>query len=257
MKLDPVLVIDPIAANAKLLGSLLRGINPSVNIHTAQTKPAALALARDINPKLIFVESPTPTLDGMQLTRDLRRSELACREAPIIMVSSEATAAVILGARDAGVHEFLRRPYNTGDVLKRLDAVVGRPRDWIEGIAYIGPDRRRFNSAEYSGPRKRSSDGSPKIQKINQALRILSAASAAVETDPSQAARALLTQARILIEASAGVEPLTKLGEMAAQLQSYLTGPAAAQDGLSKGQVELYTANLIALSPPEAHPKAA
>ncbi len=257
-KLDRILVVDPIAVNAKMLANLLRGINPSVNIDFAQTAPAALALAGAINPKLIFIEySPSKILDGMQLTRHLRLSDMACREAPIIMVSSEATAAVILGARDAGVHEFLRRPYNTGDVLKRLEAVVGKPRDWIEGIQYVGPDRRRFNSADYRGQRKRHSDGSPKIHRINQALRIVVAAAAAVETDPAQAKRALVAQARTLIEASVGSEPLTKLGVMAAHLEAYLNSPLVESEGLSKSQVDRYTVDLIALAPPDAHPKVA
>jgi hypothetical protein len=175
----------------------------------------------------------------------------------MIMVSSEATAALILGARDAGVHEFLRRPYTTGDVLKRLEAVAGRPRDWVEAIEYIGPDRRRFNSADYSGPRKRRSDGPPKMQRINQALRIVAAAAAAVDTDPVQATRALATQARILSEAANGQESLAKMGVLAVQLQNYLVGSAVKKDGLSKSQIELYAAHLIALAPEEAQPRAA
>ncbi len=257
LKLDQILIIDPIPANAKMLANLLRGINPSANIQFAQAAPMALALARETNPKLIFVEAPTPALDGLQFTRDLRRSNMACREAPIIMISSEATAAVILAARDAGVHEFLRRPYNTGDVLKRLDAVAGKPRDWVEAIQYIGPDRRRFNSADYNGKRKRRSDGPIKIQKINQALKIVAAAAAAVETDPVQARRALAAQARILIDTSAGMEPLAKLRAMARALETYLTAPLVEQEGLSKVQVDLYTGPLIALAPPDPQQKAA
>ena len=89
------------------------------------------------------------------------------------MISGDATAAQILGARDAGVHEFMRRPYTMGDLQKRLEAVSGRPRDWIEAIHYVGPDRRRFNSADYKGPTKRRTDGPIKTQKLSQALKII------------------------------------------------------------------------------------
>jgi DNA-binding response OmpR family regulator len=70
----------------------------------------------------------------MAFTRALRRSDLACREAPVVMVFTEVKAAQILGARDCGVHEFLRRPISLGDLERRLDAVSGRPRDWIEAV---------------------------------------------------------------------------------------------------------------------------
>ena len=176
MQFSRILVIDPNAQNAKMLATLLKGMNPSCQVYGAPAGAHALALAKEVTPDLIFVESAGPELDGMQFARDLRRSEYSCREAAMVMVSGEATAGLILGARDAGIHEFLRRPYTMGDLEKRVDAVSGKARDWIEAIQYIGPDRRRVNSADYSGPRKRRTDGSPRVQKINQALKIVQSA---------------------------------------------------------------------------------
>jgi CheY-like chemotaxis protein len=256
MKFSRILVIDPNPANAKMLANLLRSLGPSSQVYGAQAAAHAMGLARELNPDLVFVESNGPALDGIQFARDLRRSEFACREAPVIMVTSDATAALILGARDAGVHEFLRRPYTLGDLQKRIDAVSGKSRDWIEAIHYVGPDRRRFNSADYSGPRKRRTDGSSKSQKINQALKIVQAAVDAVDTDPVQCARALATQARILIEVSTGQEPLKKLGMVAMHLQAYLAGPAQ-KTGLSREQVETFAHNLVLVAPAEMRPKAA
>ena len=113
------------------------------------------------------------------------------------MISSEATAAAILGARDAGVHEFLRRPFTIKDLVRRLEAVAVRPRDWVEGVGYVGPDRRRFNSGDYSGPLRRRVDHAvtPGDARLQQALRILKAAMGAIEADPRQALRAMLAQA--------------------------------------------------------------
>ncbi|MDB5459328.1 MAG: hypothetical protein JWO72_1069, partial [Caulobacteraceae bacterium] len=148
-------------------------------------------------------------------------------------------------------------PYAMGDLQKRIDAVSGKPRDWIEGMRYIGPDRRRFNSAEYSGPRKRRTDGSVKTQKVNQALKIVQSATAAVETDPVQALRALATQMRILIEVSAGQEQLKKLGAVAMHFQTYLGSTAVRENGLTRDQVETFAANLMLVTPAEMKPKAA
>ena len=257
MQFSRILVIDPIALNAKMLANLLKGLNPSCQVYGAPTAPHGMALAREVSPDLIFVESVGPELDGMQFARDLRRSVLPCREAAMIMVSQEATAGLILGARDAGIHEFLRRPYTMGEVEKRIDAVSGNPRDWIEAIQYIGPDRRRFNSADYSGPRKRRTDGSPRVQKINQALKIVQSAAGAVESDPVQAARALATQCRVLIEVCSGAESLRKLCAVAMHLQTYLTSTPVRDHGLSKEQVETFAHNLVLVAPAETRPKAA
>src|SRR5208283_5007257 len=123
-----------------------------------------------------------------------------CRRAPVIMFSAEATAAAIIGARDAGVHEFLRKPFTIKDLMRRLEAVAMRPRDWVEGIGYVGPDRRRFNSGDYSGPLKRRVDHAvtPDEARLVQALKILKAATAAIESDPRQALRSMLAQAEDL-----------------------------------------------------------
>jgi hypothetical protein len=144
-----------------------------------------------------------------------------------------------------------------GDLQKRLEAVAGKPRDWIEAVGYVGPDRRRFNSADYKGPKKRRNDGSVKVQKLNQALRIIMSAVAHVDDDPVQAARALNTQARLLFELSAGQEQYKRLGVAAAYLKAYLQALAERGAPLAKDQVETYAANVLLVAPDDIRPKAA
>jgi DNA-binding response OmpR family regulator len=252
------LVIDPNLATAKMLANLLRSLSPSVQVYGAQDAEKALLLAGQVAPELVFVEASAPNFDGMAFTRAFRRSDLGCREAPIIMVFTEVKAAQILGARDSGVHEFLRRPVSLGDLERRLEAVSGRPRDWIEAVNYVGPDRRRFNSAaDYQGPNKRRTDGTKTGQKINQALRIIQSASRQVEADPVQAARALNTQARILIELSAGQDALKRLGVAALALQTYLNTAARQGASLARDQVETHSDSVLRAAPDKVRPQAA
>lgn len=256
-KFDRILVIDPNLATAKMLANTLRALSPSAQVYGARDAERALLLAGEVEPQLVFVEAAAPGLDGMTFSRAFRRSDLACREAPIIMVFSEVKAAQLLGARDSGVHEFLRRPISMGDLERRLEAVSGRPRDWIEAVNYVGPDRRRFNSADFQGPSKRRTDGNKPANKINQALRIVQSASRQVDADPVQAARALSTQARILIELSAGQEPLKRLGAAAVALQTYLQAAARQGAPLAKDQVGTYATNVLLAAPDKVRPQAA
>jgi len=193
-----VLIVDPLPASAKLLSELLRDIG-ACQIWTAQDIPRGLALAGVVEPHVVFVDQ-SAGLDGAAFARAFRRGELACRKAPVIMFCGQATATMIINARDAGVHEFLRKPFTIKDLLRRLEAVSVRPRDWVEGVRYIGPDRRRFNSGDYSGPLKRRVDHAvtPDAARIEQSLKILKAALAAVDADPRQAMRAMLAQVEAL-----------------------------------------------------------
>lgn len=252
-KFERVLIVDPNPASAKMLANLLRDLWPSIKVYGARDAEKAMMLAGEVDPQLLFVESAGPGLDGLAFTRAFRRGDHDCREAPVIMVLADVSSAQLIAARDAGVHEFLRRPITMADLQKRLDAVAGRPRDWIEAVGYVGPDRRRFNSADYKGPRKRRTDGPAKQQKMSQALRILASAAAQVDADPVQAARALATQARVLIELSAGQEQLKRLAAAAAYMQTYLQSGAP----LVKAQVETYANNVLLVAPEDVRPKAA
>ena len=220
--LRKVLIVDPVASSARMLGDLMRNI-AQAQIWTAPTTARGLVMASQVDPQVIFVELSGQDVDGVDFARQLRRGHLNCRQAPLIMVTATATAAAILAARDAGVHEFLRKPYTARDLLRRLEAVTLRPRDWVEAVDYIGPDRRRFNSGDYSGPLKRRSDAkaTPEATRIQQALKIVKSALLAVEKDPAQVLRAMQAQAVELIRAAKATND-DKLASAALDFQTYL-----------------------------------
>lgn len=219
--LQKVLIVDPQPASAKLLAELLRNMTRGGQHWQAPSTRKGLAAVAQVEPQLIFVELSSGDVDGLEFTRKLRRSDLPARHAPVIMVTATATAGAIVKARDAGVHEFLRKPYTAKDLLRRLEAVCLRPRDWIEAVSYIGPDRRRFNSGDYTGPLKRRSDAkaTPHTDRMLRALRILKQAVTAVDSDPAQALRAMQAQAAELQTVAAIA---IELSTAARRLQSYL-----------------------------------
>jgi CheY-like chemotaxis protein len=197
-----VLIADPNTASARLLLDIIKSLGAREVVAEAD-EDRLLDHAREMEPGLIFTERAGPRLDGESLARKIRRSSLACRRSPIIMMTADATASSIKGARDAGIHEFLRKPFTTADLLRRVENVALKPRDWIEAVGYVGPDRRRFNSGEYAGPQKRKADkpasaAEAAVAVKDQALRILAASLAQFDSDPMQAARAVKQQAETL-----------------------------------------------------------
>jgi hypothetical protein len=50
---------------------------------------------------------------------------------------------MIAAARDAGVTEFLRKPFSAEHIGLRLDAIRKAPRAFVEATDYAGPPRRR------------------------------------------------------------------------------------------------------------------
>lgn len=230
------LIVEPNMQAARLLGDLMKGLGAR-NIYVEQTAAKAMIRAADLEPGIVFTEHVGPALDGEAFVRQLRRSHLACRSAPVIMVTAVATASSIKGARDVGVHEFLRKPYTSADLLKRVENVALKPRDWVEGVAYVGPDRRRFNSGEYSGPQKRKNDApvgaAAEIAAVkDQALRILAAALTQFDNDPVQAVRAV-TQQAITLKALGLKISNTRLVVAASALEVCLSAGAPTRASLS------------------------
>lgn len=197
-----VLVVDANTAAARLIADIVKGVGAR-EVYIEQDQNRALVRAQEVEPGVIFTERAGPALDGEAFVKALRRSVGAARKTPVVMVTADATAATIKGARDAGVHEFLRKPFTSADLFKRIEAVAMKPRDWIEGVAYVGPDRRRFNSAEYAGPQKRKMDAPTSAAAAmrdakDQAMRILKAALDQFDNDPMQAMRAIRQQVETL-----------------------------------------------------------
>lgn len=82
-------------------------------------------------------------LDGLMLLRWVRRSDQSPdRFMPFFMVSA-ADREVVAEARDAGVTEFIGKPFSVSSVLSKLGALIDRPRQFVFTGGYFGPDRRR------------------------------------------------------------------------------------------------------------------
>ena len=241
-----VIIVDPNPAAARLLTDLLKGFG-SREVVVEADESRVIDLAREMEPGLICTERSGPSLDGEALARRIRRSSLACRRVPIIMVTAEATASAIKGARDAGVHEFLRKPFTSGRPGNGGSRTWRpKPRDWVEAVGYVGPDRRRFNSDDYAGPQKRKADkprsGAAKRPWPSRTRPCASWASALAQfdSDPMQAARAIKQQAETLkvLAIKTGDAPLA----IAAAGLEHCAGRRGAEqgrtDGADRGRLE-------------------
>lgn len=201
--LERVLVIDPYEASSKAASELLRGLG-AWRIEVVETSRKGYDRAEIWSPHLILSEASAPGVDAAAFTKAIRRSGFNCRQAPIIVASGQTKASDITAARDAGAHEFLRKPFSAVDLKRRIENVALNPRPWIEAVAYVGPDRRRFNSGGYAGAKRRDADRKSQRgeasegERFLQAIAILSSAVKQFDTDPMQAARSMTAQIETL-----------------------------------------------------------
>lgn len=94
--------------------------------------------------------------DSVEFVRRLRQS-LDCRNrlTSIVMMASLPHAARVTAARDAGVTEFLRKPFAAAHLEARLEAIRRAPRAAVETDGYVGPDRRRRAGTDFGTAERR------------------------------------------------------------------------------------------------------
>ena len=103
-----------------------------------------LQMLRDHAIDLAIVDYNMFPLDGVEFTRLVRNSpDSANPYLPIIMMTGHSGKQRVYEARDAGVTEFLRKPFAANHLQTRLTSIEANPRGFIEAAEYKGPDRRR------------------------------------------------------------------------------------------------------------------
>jgi DNA-binding response OmpR family regulator len=159
-KLD-VLVCDPNQHMGSLIGQMLRHLKVHA-VEEVQNSHAALAALASRRFGVVLLDDDLGPTSSVELVRMLRAAEGNLnRMTPVVMMSSAPEASRILAARDAGVTEFLRKPFAAVHVETRLNSIFGAPREFIEGGGYHGPDRRR-RKAEFKGGDRRAATAETK-----------------------------------------------------------------------------------------------
>ena len=105
-----------------------------------------------------YVDYEMPTMNGLDFISRVRALPGEARYLPIIMLTGHSDLPRLNAARDRGVNEFLAKPVTARNILLRLEAVIMRPRPYVQAPDFFGPDRRRRQSPDYRGPRRRASD---------------------------------------------------------------------------------------------------
>ena len=144
------------------LCSLVRQVLQSLgfrNVTTAHNGRVALEKVLEKNYKIIITDWEMKPMSGIEFVKYLRTLVPAPnRYAPVMMFTGRTSLEDVKFARDAGVNEFLAKPFTAGELSKRLLSSIQHPRQFITAEEYVGPDRRRKVLGPPDGILKRVDD---------------------------------------------------------------------------------------------------
>jgi two-component system chemotaxis response regulator CheY len=161
----PIVVCDDNSFTRRLVGDVLSA-NGFEWVVFANDGAELLKLTVGYKPRVVFTSSRIPAMSGLEYTRMIRAGYRDVNRATsIIIMTDTPTQKFIDAARESGVDEMLVRPFNAGSLLARLEAVLLRPRRFVESVAYVGPCRRRRMLEDYGGEMRRFTDPIESMEK--------------------------------------------------------------------------------------------
>jgi DNA-binding response OmpR family regulator len=125
---------------------VMKGILESLGAKTideAEDGKSALMSMRSWPPDIVLTEFRLHPMSGFELLKAIRAEKGTVRFTPVIMVTSETRREKVILARNAGITEFVAKPFNAKNLILRIREVVERPRPFVDAGVYFGPDRRR------------------------------------------------------------------------------------------------------------------
>lgn len=137
-----------------------------------------------LGPDLVIVDWLEDPQNGLELARKIRNHKGSPNPfVPIILMTGYSQKTRVLRARDAGVTEFLVKPFTAKTLYQRIEQLVERPRAFVRCESYFGPDRRRKREADYAGPERRVTQKKPgKLTAAQKARELLNRRSIEEET---------------------------------------------------------------------------
>jgi two-component system chemotaxis response regulator CheY len=119
-----VLVVDDFKTMRRIVGNLLLQLGFK-NIDEAIDGTDALAKIAEKPYQLIISDWNMEPMSGFELLQKIRSSDGALKAIPFIMVTAESKPENIIKAKQAGVNNYIVKPFNAETLKTKLAAVLG------------------------------------------------------------------------------------------------------------------------------------
>lgn len=132
-----ILVVDDDARLAALLKQFLsdNGYRVSVAETADDARKKMAGLAFD----LMVLDRMMPGEDGLSLAKSIRADQIANKTKPILMLTAMAETGDRIDGLEAGVDDYLTKPFEPRELLLRIEAILRRSKqDTVEDVKFGG-----------------------------------------------------------------------------------------------------------------------
>ena len=118
-----ILIVDDYKTMLRIIRSLLTQIG-FLNIDEASDGSMALAKLKEKKYELIISDWNMEKMTGLELLKNVRADE-ALKTVPFIMITAESKTDNVIAAKQAGVNNYIVKPFNAETLKAKLASVLG------------------------------------------------------------------------------------------------------------------------------------
>lgn len=119
----PILIVDDYKTMLRIVRNLLRQLGFD-NIDEASDGSTALQKLHDRSYGLVISDWNMEPMTGLQLLREVR-ADNRIGALPFIMVTAESKSENVIAAKDAGVSNYIVKPFNAETLKVKIASVLG------------------------------------------------------------------------------------------------------------------------------------
>jgi two-component system chemotaxis response regulator CheY len=118
-----ILVVDDYKTMLRIIRNLLKQLDFG-NVDEATDGSEALKKLREKEYGLVISDWNMEPMTGLQLVREVR-SDKKLKKLPFIMVTAESKTENVVAAKEAGVSNYIVKPFNAETLKQKLASVLG------------------------------------------------------------------------------------------------------------------------------------
>ncbi|NQU55601.1 MAG: response regulator [Rhodospirillales bacterium] len=118
-----VLIVDDYKTMLRILRNLLKQLKFD-NIVDATDGSMALEVLRSQNIGMVISDWNMEPMTGIQLLREVRGDD-KLKHLPFIMITAESKSENVIAAKEAGVSNYIVKPFNAETLKSKLTSVLG------------------------------------------------------------------------------------------------------------------------------------
>ena len=119
----PILIVDDYKTMLRIIRNLLKQLGFN-NVDEATDGAAALQKLRDKQYDLVISDWNMEPMSGLQLLKEVR-SDNKLSALPFVMITAESKSENVVAAKQAGVTNYIVKPFNAATLKTKLNAVLG------------------------------------------------------------------------------------------------------------------------------------